>query len=188
MSSANPNPYQAPPAVLTPQIVPGGDVWQDRGLLVIRKGAVLPDRCVKCNAPAEGYRLKRNLSWHQPAIYLTILAGILIYVIIAIIVQQKARVDIGLCVHHRSRRRLAIAIAWGLFLGGLLALYLSAMIKPFQPAIMWTGWVMVLASPFVGLFASRTVWAKRIDPYFAWLKGVSREYLAELPPSPVERR
>src|SRR6266446_5069294 len=77
MSSAHSNPYQAPQAVLTPQIVPGGDVWQDRGLLVIRKGAVLPDRCVKCNAPAEGYRLKRNLAWHQPAIYLTILAGIL---------------------------------------------------------------------------------------------------------------
>src|SRR3954468_23626244 len=79
MSSGDSNPYQSPTSTQTarPEIVPDAEVWEDNGLLVLRKNAVLPDRCVKCNAPAEGFRLRRNLSWHQPAIYLTIFIGLL---------------------------------------------------------------------------------------------------------------
>ena len=43
--------------------------WRDRKLLVVRKkGAVLPDRCLKCNAPAEGYRFTRDVSWIRPMV------------------------------------------------------------------------------------------------------------------------
>ncbi|HEV2969220.1 MAG TPA: hypothetical protein VGY55_04460 [Pirellulales bacterium] len=188
MSNAEINPYQAPQAPLTAQIVPGDEVWQDRGLLVLRKGAVLPDRCVKCNEPAEGYRLKRNLSWHHPAIYLTILAGVLIYVIIALVIRQTARVEIGLCPRHRSRRNRSIAIAWLLFVGGIGVLVLGANdVGASRAAVLWTGLVMLLTSPFVGLIASSTVRPKKIDAYFAWLKGVCPEYLAEFPQSPIPR-
>ena len=47
-----------------------GGVWRDQSTLVMTKDATLPDYCVKCDAPANGFRLKRNLSWHEPALYL----------------------------------------------------------------------------------------------------------------------
>lgn len=59
------NPYAAPesevsygPSPLDTQ----WDLWRDGSILVMRKEAELPDRCVKGNLPAHGYRLKRRLS------------------------------------------------------------------------------------------------------------------------------
>ena len=167
MCSVNPNSYQ---------VVPTGDVWRDRGFLVLRKGAALPDRCVKCNAPAKGYRLKRKLTW--PLFTIVILGNI----------TQEARVDVGLCSRHRSRRMLGIAIAFALFLGGFMLFILgaSADITHGPPVALTAASIMMIASAFLWFFSERTVWAKKIDPYFAWLKGVSREYLADLPASPVD--
>lgn len=59
------NPYAAPQhgiVVNPPAVDPSGGVWRDGKLLVMHKKAVLPDRCVKCNQPAGGRRLKRSLS------------------------------------------------------------------------------------------------------------------------------
>ena len=39
-------------------------IWRSGNLLVMRKGAQLPDRCVKTNQPAYGKRLKLLLQWH----------------------------------------------------------------------------------------------------------------------------
>ncbi|HEY2148034.1 MAG TPA: hypothetical protein VGH32_08865 [Pirellulales bacterium] len=188
MSSSELNPYQSPQAMLTPQIVPGADVWQDGNLLVLRKGSVLPDRCIKCNAPAEGYRLRRNLSWHHPALFLTIFAGLLVYVIIALIVRQTMQVDVGLCPVHRSKRNRAIAIGWILALAGIATMIFGGSMGGRQSAgYLVIGLVVLLVALFYGLIAAQTVTPKKIDPYFGWLKGVCREYLAELPPSPIRR-
>jgi hypothetical protein len=186
LSNAELNPYQSPQAVLAPEIVPGADVWQDGNLLVLRRGSVLPDRCIKCNAPAEGYRLRRNLSWHNPALFLTILAGLLIYVIIALIVRQTMQVEIGLCPVHRSKRLRAIAIGWILALAGIATMILGGTTGGRQSGgYMLIGLGILLIGLFYGLIGSSTVSPKKIDPYFGWLKGACREYLAELPPSPV---
>jgi len=50
-------------------------VWRDNKTLVMTKDALLPDQCVKCNAPAHGFKLKRKLTWHHPALYLIILVA-----------------------------------------------------------------------------------------------------------------
>src|SRR5436309_2493776 len=72
-------------------------IWRSGPLLVMSQGARLPDRCVKCNAPANGQRLTRKLYWHSPYLYLLILLNLLIYALVAIFVRKKARVEIGLC-------------------------------------------------------------------------------------------
>src|SRR5438045_334031 len=53
--------------VLPPPPMSNG-IWRDGKTLVMMKEAFLPDRCVKCNGPANGYRLRRRLSWHEPII------------------------------------------------------------------------------------------------------------------------
>src|SRR3954447_25069962 len=69
------NPYEAPSADEPgpPGSARGGGVWREGDVLVMARGAVLPDLCVKCAAPAGGYRLRRNLSWHPWPIYLLII-------------------------------------------------------------------------------------------------------------------
>ena len=49
------------------------NLWQENKKLVARSETVFPDRCIKCNAPAGGSRLKRTLYWAHPAYLLLIL-------------------------------------------------------------------------------------------------------------------
>jgi hypothetical protein len=79
-------------------------IWRSDKLLVAAPGAELPDRCVKCNAPAGGRRLKRTLYYHHPAIYLLLLCNLIIFAIVALIVRKRAVLQIGLCEHHLARR------------------------------------------------------------------------------------
>jgi len=48
-------------------------VWRSGSLLVMHRNARLPDRCVKTNSAENVRRLKRNLSWHHPGLYLWLL-------------------------------------------------------------------------------------------------------------------
>ncbi|HUY92595.1 MAG TPA: hypothetical protein VMV10_27900, partial [Pirellulales bacterium] len=76
------NPYAAPQHEVVVDALlaePGDGVWRDGAVLAMHKRAVLPDRCVKCNRPAGGGRLKRSLSWHHPAWFLLILISLWIY-------------------------------------------------------------------------------------------------------------
>jgi hypothetical protein len=70
---------------------PVGSAFRDGKRLVARKDAVLPDRCVKCNAPAEGFRVKMKL--------------------------HPTTLEFGLCPIHQKRRRMwrlaASALSWG---------------------------------------------------------------------------
>ncbi|MEM7395487.1 MAG: hypothetical protein AAF492_24410 [Verrucomicrobiota bacterium] len=57
-------------------------VARQKRKLVMGKKAALPERCVKCNAPAEGQPLKRNLYWHSPFVYLCLLMKMLVYILV----------------------------------------------------------------------------------------------------------
>src|SRR5690242_5147889 len=59
-------------------------IWRNNAVLVMTKQALLPNRCVKCNAPAEE-QLKRKLTWHHPALYLLVFISILVYAIVAMV-------------------------------------------------------------------------------------------------------
>ncbi len=93
--------------------------------LVVELGAVFPDRCLKCNAPAEGFKKRFNVSWHHPALYLLVLLGLLIYVIVALVVRKTARLDIPLCPRHRALRR-------NLMLAGVGCVLLLRQLKKFS--------------------------------------------------------
>ena len=56
------NPYAPPKDMTFLESYPSGDdrVWRHGPLLVMTKGSQLPDRCLKCNLPAGGWRLERT--------------------------------------------------------------------------------------------------------------------------------
>lgn len=184
------NPYASPihtnyqPPVVLAEMV-GQGLYRKGRELVMHKQAVLPDRCVKSNEPANGRRLRRNLYWHHPAIYLTILISLLIYIILALILQKRARIDIGLSDRWFRKRRRGILIAWLLFLVGVVLIVVGcASSAPHAGWAIPVGLALALFAAIYGLIAARLVVPARITNEYVWLKGVHPDFLATLPPWP----
>jgi hypothetical protein len=159
-------------------------VWSDGRYLIMWKDAELPDVCVKSNQPANGGRLRRSLSWHHPAVYLAIFAGLLIYVILALVLRKTATIHIGLSDEWFRRRRRAIAIGWitgltgiGMMFGGIALLDRHDAAGLLVPA----GLVVALFGAIFGLMQARMVAPIRITDEYVWLKGVHHDYLDALP-------
>lgn len=157
-------------------------VWRDGNTLVMKKDAVLPDRCVKSNLPAETH-LPRDLSWHSSWLFLLVLLNILIYVIVALIVRKTAKIEIGLTDLWAKKRRNAILIAWLLVLAGLGTIVGGfATLQGDAPLITLLGGIVVMILGAVwGIVRARLVTVTKIDDEYIWLKGVCPEYLDELP-------
>jgi len=196
MSDAEINPYASPLASLAPEVVAHDEIWRDGSLLVVRKGSSLPDRCVKCNAPADGLRLRTKLYWHHPELYFLLVfsfaagLGLLAYVIVRLVVIEMAEFQIGVCRRHLRRRHIALAVGFLAPLASIAAIASCAAAdmrgREISVAALGICWALPFVGPAVGLFFAVIVWPKKIDADFAWVKGVCREYLAELPQAPPE--
>ncbi len=180
------NPYQPPQVndpVLKPHQADTDGIWRQGKLLVMRKTAVLPDRCVKSNVPTDR-KLKRNLTWHHPAIFLSILISLCVYVILALILSKKATIHIGLADIWFAKRSRAIMIGWGSVLASI-AMIIGGIVLIDQNdlfGIMIAAGVLVfLVGAIYGLVAARMVTPTKIDDTFVWLKGVNSDYLDSLP-------
>ena len=165
--------------VLPPPPAVGG-VWCDKSALVMTKDASLPDRCVKCNAPANGLQLKRRLSWHHPMLYLLIFVALLIYLILAVVLRKRATVYLGLCAEHFQRRRKLLAVGWILLAIGLISPVVA--FANDYPALGLLGLLVLIISIIWQISVARVVTVKKIDDRLVWLGGINRNYLAQLPP------
>jgi hypothetical protein len=178
--------YSPPPAgialedgyVLPPP--PSGGIWRDKSTLVMVKEAPLPDRCVKCNAPANGLRLRRRLSWHHPVLYLVIFVALLIYIILSAVLSKRAIIYIGLCAEHFQRRRKLIAAGWFLFVAGLVSA-IAGFANDYPTGGLLGLGVFIFALVWL-IIISRVVNVKKIDDQLVWLNGINSKYLSELPP------
>ncbi len=183
------NPYEAPRSdirSLGGNLLDGDAIWQDGDMLVARNEAEYPDRCIKCNAPAEGYRFRRTVRWHPPLVYLVLLANILLYALIATIVSKKSRVEAGLCRAHRVRRRNAILTGWGMAIVGVVVfiagLSLDAGWKG-VPVVL--GLCLVFGGAIYGILRAQIYVPKKINKEkFVWLRKVDSDFLASLPAWP----
>src|SRR5207249_3666533 len=124
-----------------------GLLWRQNRQMILRSETPLPDRCVRCNAPANGYKLKRQLYWHPSAYYLLILISLLIYVIVAVIIRKKALIHVGLCDQHRAQRKWTILGSWLAALLGVV-LFVVGCIK--SPIWILIGLVLLLGGMIFG--------------------------------------
>jgi hypothetical protein len=157
----------------------GGLIWRFDRQMVTRSDTPMPDRCIKCNAPAKGFRLKRQLSWHPPAYFLLLLVSILIYVIVAMIIRKKATLYIGLCDTHRAQRNRYIMLSWLIALLGLGVLFAAAAWN--KELLFLPGILLFLAGIIVGVVKVPMITAAKIDNEFVWVKGADQSFLAQLP-------
>ena len=176
-------PVPRPPvAGFRPESAGGIGLWQEGSVLVLARGARLPDRCVKCGSPSR-VRLRRSVSWHNPLLYLLIPLGLLVYVIVAVVMSKRAAVEIPLCDTHKKRRTLLIAIGLTLLFVGLLG-FAGALVAKASGVVALLGLFLFFAGMVVALVGQNLVTPKRIDDHFVWLKGVHQSLLAGLPPWP----
>lgn len=156
-----------------------GNLWRKNNRLVTRSDTVFPDRCVKCNAPAGGFRLKRTLYWAHPAYALLILCNLLILLIVYLIVRKKAVVHIGLCERHQLKRKRGIIIGWSSLALGIILCICGPVVN--SPWILLLGILVLLAGGITAGVMARTVSATKIEKENVWLSGVNRDFMAGLP-------
>ena len=178
------NPYAPSKASLKASPMPAqeGGVWNDDGDVLVAHGAAFPPRCVKCNAPAERPGKVRKVYWHHWTIYLLFLIYAIVYIVVALAVRKSMVIDPWLCEEHLRTRRKWIAIGW---IGALSGLF----VVPFLAALigLGTGEMILLATTcfvgftIAGVVNSRILVPKRIDNFYARLKGADRRFLNGLP-------
>jgi hypothetical protein len=154
-------------------------VWHKKRTLIMSKDATLPDRCVKCNLPAQGSRLKRSLQWHHPILYVLIFAGLIIYLIVALIARKKAVIYVGLCQEHLAKRQRDVAIAWGIGALSLLCFVLTIVLN--DATFLLGTLVFLIAAIIYAIAVARVVAPVKIDNNFVWLAGVNRDYVNSFP-------
>jgi len=158
-------------------------LWRQGKKIVTVSETPFPDRCIKCNAPANGFRLKRVLYWQHPAYYLLLLCNLLILLIVVLIVRKKAVLHIGLCERHRQQRQTAILAGWIGTLGGLAMIIAGGMMSAGWLAL--AGTIFFLGGAIWGAARGRTIAATKIDRQNVWVSGAGAKFLDELPERPV---
>ncbi len=154
----------------------------ESGLAIAPMSAPWPDRCVKCNAPAEGYRLKQSLYWHPAWLYVLILPGVLVYAVVALVIRKSYVGHVGLCPSHRSRRR------WILGAGAFLAISSVASCSAgfgSNPGVsLGLGVFGGIAGMVIVQVATFAVRPKKITEAYAWLK-CGKAFVASLPAASI---
>jgi hypothetical protein len=105
-----------------------------------------PDACMKCGAP-NTVVVNRTFAWTPPWVIITILAGLLIYVILALILTKRMSVRIPLCPEHKGHWTKRVLINLLCFLGilGFLGLAIAASSSDdVSSAIATACWIVVL--------------------------------------------
>ena len=198
---SQPNPFAAPQVIQAPPqkqatVVDEG-IWSDGKLLVVSRRALLPPVCVLTNQEPKR-SLKRTYYWHHPAVFLSIFAGLLIYVILALVLRKSQRIDLPLSETALKKRKTALLVCWFfglLFVAGIVGSFIALASETFGHGNGWIGGLLSAGS-FVGLLITAVIGGryagvlkpKKITEDYGWFKGASPEYLKRFPALPPNFR
>lgn len=181
------NPYKAPDVmnVTAPNLAaPDAPFYfRDGNLLVIRDGAELPKRCVHTNQEVEekGWRKRRLLAWTPPWIFVFILFGLLPFLLLAVLLQKKAKITYSLSKDARSRLAKKRLIALGVMLAGIGVAVVGGSFLNGDAAVLpiFAGIVIALGGLIGSLMFNPVAVKKYKDGWFS-LKGCSPDFLDSL--------
>jgi hypothetical protein len=153
--------------------------WRDGKRVVMDRSAVLPDRCFKCNEPANGYRRMVKLSYVP-------LGRELMFGIWAYLSAKRAQIEVGLCERHRRSKAVTVALGSLLLLLASIAVLTQVRATDVTLPLLATGG---LIGGVIGLIyaavGGRLVRATKITDTHIWLKGAGEAYLTSLPDAPA---
>jgi len=153
--------------------------WRQGKKVVTHAGNALPRRCFKCNHEADGLPLTRKLQWHHPIYFLLLVAGLIFYVLIAMITRKRATVDVFYCARHNKLRKNFIAGAWSGV--GLSALMIIGGMATNHSSVTVIGFLVFAVALIGGLIGASVTRASPIKGNTVWLTSAGKEFLASLP-------
>lgn len=142
---------------------------------------ILPAPCIRCGAPADGKPVTKTYAWHHPAIYLTILAGVLIYVIVAVIVRKLMKVTVPLCARHAQRRSIAVILAWVLPLIGIADIVILSQFNVNGGVIALIAIALIFAGIILWAVVGMPIRPSFIDQFRGEFSGFCKDYLQQFP-------
>jgi hypothetical protein len=149
----------------------------------------LPAVCMRCGEPAER-QVHKQFSWHPPWVILIILAGLLPYVILALILTKRMTIRAPMCQLHRGhwwKRQLFIT-------GGFLALLVllgvciffavdvNAKLTQSQTGFLFLGWSLLFLIYLIAALVVQytSIRPKEITDTSISLTGVAPAFVSEL--------
>jgi hypothetical protein len=144
--------------------------------------AHLPPPCVKCGAPANGKPVNKTFSWHHPALYLLLLAGVLIYLLVAVIVRKSMRMSVPLCARHAQRRSTAVTLAWVIPLVGVADAFILPRFGMDGGVVALITVALVLTGIVIWAIVDYPIRPKSIDQSRGVFTGCAEAYLQQFPP------
>jgi hypothetical protein len=155
--------------------------------VIIALNNPLPSRCVCCNRPASGVRI-RTFYWYPPWIYALIIVP-LILILVSLVVRRTIRLEIPLCNEHEAKRRKQVWIGWAWGLSSILGMVLAVVLlnnnqEAMGGFLMLTSLISLVAALIVGQRNASILSIHRIGKETATFNRASPEYIASLPPWP----
>ncbi len=169
-------------------------IWSHGKLLVMDRDAILPNICIKSNEPAEGNYLKQKLTclpkWSVPIVIIVLLLTLLGGAILALVLQKKATIEVGISKKWQLRRKKRLWIKWGTAAFGLLLIPVGILVLDFtegdtaetiavilfsMSGLMLFGGMMLAALDNYGIVA------KKITDEYIYIKGAHQDYVNRFP-------
>ena len=158
----------------------GSRVWRDGKLLVFDCSGELPDRCLRCNGPAQGNAVERKLkSYGRTTISPWSLATFFLGVIVINERITTARVRLRFCSQHARLLRAYAIGKWACLALGLAGIFWAAFEASGLIALL--GLSLIVLGATCGTLAGSYISLKRAEGHYIWLGGVSKAYLSRLP-------
>jgi hypothetical protein len=146
--------------------------------ILTRDGAMLPPFCIKCGSPDGVKPRSCKMYWHEPWVYLLILAGLLVYIIAALVMRQSATVHVHLCERHRNSRAGWITASVGGIVLSIVAFIAGINLR--APIVSLVGVPFFIISLIILAIVNQVARPQRIESPMVWIKCSSEEFLAKL--------
>jgi hypothetical protein len=156
--------------------------WRDGDLLVLAPDAVLPDRCVKTDLPADGRTADVVLLWHEPAWYWLLVLNPIVYLVVVRAVGTSVVVTVPVTAAALASARRARWLVAALLAAGATAWVCAALLG--RAELFWLGAVLMAAAIPVYLLGARFIRVRRLQEDRVWIAGASINFLARLPDLP----
>src|SRR5262249_8624644 len=146
---------------------------------------VLPRLCVRCGAAANGRPVEKMFYWHHPAVYLAIFAGVLIYLIVALVVRKGMKIRVPLCAQHAQRRGVLVTLAWVLPLIGIADVFVLPRFNVDGGLVALICIGLILAGIVLWAVVSSPIRPKFIDATRGEFTGFCETFLQQFPEAGV---
>jgi hypothetical protein len=179
------NPYKAP-ADLAGALAhdDARKFYREGEFLVVRDGAELPNRCIHTNeeVPVSGWRKKKQIAWTPQWVILMILFSPLVLLLLALLVQKKAKIIYSMSPTARKRLVRKRLVWLGIFALGVVVAVIGGNLSSSDASLLAIfGGILMGIIGIIGSLVQHPLAVKGHRDGRFTLKGFCPAYLSSLP-------